>query len=32
MSEKNHEKIQPLGNLLGLQLYYRVKNNKNIKL
>jgi len=32
MSEKNHEKIQLVGNFFGLQLYYIVKNNKNIKL
>jgi len=30
--EKNHEKIQPLSNFFEVQLYYRVKNNKNLKL
>jgi len=32
MPGKNHEKIQPLNSFFGLQLYYRVKNNKNLKL
>jgi len=32
MSEKYYEKIQHLSSFFGLQLYYRVKNNKNLKL
>ena len=28
----NHEKIQPLRQFFGLRVYYKVKNNKNIKL
>ena len=32
MPEKIHEKIQPLSSFFRLQLYYRIKNNKNLNL